>query len=588
MASGLVLAFRVWVGRHAMGPVIFADEAGYLGMARLIGHGGQPWNMGTAGTYSPGYSLVLSAWYLVSHDPSTVYRAAILTNAVLGAIAVVPLWAIARRVTSLEPRMALGASVVLLVSPAVAGHANWAWAENLTVPVFLVLVLLCMRFVEQPTPRRSLQLAVAVPVVFVVHSRMLPAALVVLALLALAGIRRWLPPAWAAASVVAALAGLAAVRALTSAIHTRLWDTQAGTDQVTNSFDQLTKARAIGASAVGQGWYLLIATAGIFGLGAIAVSKAALWRRGGATWAMRRADAVIMLLLVGVTIATSVVFMAGRTRGDQLVYGRYNDAVVLPITMVGIGVLASIRSLASLARQVLLLVVVTAVAAGLLRRFHTAQLQSAFERATILGLLPFSGVTHIRVLHATAIGLIVFMLLAGLSAGLSRLDRSGPLRATVVVVVLGVLAIGAMVAINPDLRVDTASANAPVATAAVREIVPPGTVIRYKTYLPDAQGVYQQSVPMGPFYLYPFYLWQYRLYRQTPPSFRRDPGEGTPPSTPWFFSTPTDAAARTSGARIAYIDPDAGLALWVEPGPEQRRLAADGALLPTPQSPPAP
>ena len=43
-------------------------------------------------------------------------------------------------------------------------------------------------------------------------------------------------------------------------------------------------------------------------------------------------------------LATSVVFMSGSTRPDMFVYGRYNDAVVWPVLLVGVGWVVDARN----------------------------------------------------------------------------------------------------------------------------------------------------------------------------------------------------------------------------------------------------
>ena len=79
---------------------LFPDEPGVLAMARWFSGRGEPWAMGWAATWKPGYSILVAPAYWLSDDPHFVYRAGLAVGAVLGGVAAVLLARIALRMTT--------------------------------------------------------------------------------------------------------------------------------------------------------------------------------------------------------------------------------------------------------------------------------------------------------------------------------------------------------------------------------------------------------------------------------------------------------------------------------------------------------
>lgn len=605
-AALLVVAVRLWVSRHAQAIEIVADEAGYLGTARLLGQGGARWSLGQAGTYSPGYGLLISPWYRIADDPHTIYRAVIVTNAVLGGLTVPLVFAMARRVTVLRSGPAVLASLAVAVSPAVATHANWAWAENLTLPTYLLLALATMRLLERPDPGRALFAGAICGPAYAVHARLLPCVAVVVGVLAVAGWRRWLPRPAAAGALAVAVVGLGAAQLLDQVVVTRLWEAGNDTSQVTSSLENLTKVRDIAVGTAGQAWYQLVATAGLVGFGALALVRAAGAGRGAespgadhrdvppvvldddarpdaaqhAGRRVLRSDAVVLGLLTLAGFATSVVFMAGRDRADHLVYGRYNDTLAPPLVLAGIGVLATERVRRRLVGDGAATVAVLLVAAAVLWRLELDQLGQRLTRATVLGVMAFNGdAPALRLLDVTAAATIVAVVVIALAVALAVASppghgRLGRARAPVVAGVLLAVAAASLVRVDTTIRRDPdVERRVPQIVAITDGLVRPGEVIRYKTFLRSTTtGAYEKAVPETPFYMYQLYLPDNPVVRQTP--------WVEAPASPFTISIESDLELRAAGARIAYIDPFTRLALWVERGPRFDDLAAAGKLLP--------
>src|SRR6476646_8573704 len=91
LLAGTLLLFlaRVALSLIRTGPVLVADEMGYLGNARTIA-GGIDAQMGLAPFYRSGYSLLIAPLLKLSSDPVVQYHLVLVLNAALGA-AVFPL-----------------------------------------------------------------------------------------------------------------------------------------------------------------------------------------------------------------------------------------------------------------------------------------------------------------------------------------------------------------------------------------------------------------------------------------------------------------------------------------------------------------
>jgi len=94
---GLLLVFgwlvqaglRAWLSRMQTVPLSTPDEAAYLIAARVLA-GGVPANFSYSTLYPAGYPLLIAPVYWFTHNPVTVYRAALGINAAISA-AVLPL-----------------------------------------------------------------------------------------------------------------------------------------------------------------------------------------------------------------------------------------------------------------------------------------------------------------------------------------------------------------------------------------------------------------------------------------------------------------------------------------------------------------
>ena len=168
-------------------------------------------------------------------------------------------------------------------------------------------------------------------------------------------------------------------------------------------------------SLVGQVWYQLVTTAGLFGIGTVAAVEppgrgTRKGHRGcGSVRAPSVVDARLVLLVVGALAALSVVFMTDRWRPDQVVYGRYNDAVVGPVLIIALGWLVTPRRLATTVATYGGVVLAMVGSGILLDHLRADELgKGVGVRVMILGLQAFIGTaTAIHVMPITLAGVIV-------------------------------------------------------------------------------------------------------------------------------------------------------------------------------------
>ena len=143
LAPGLLFfifgLFYLYLGQHAVSPLIYQDEAGYIGWARILaGKAGNGWN------YLPGYSLLLTPIFWLLDDIREAYPWIIRCNALIGALIPVLLyflsgvWYSEKAVTE---RFFAAAGAALY--PTVTAYSQLALCEN-WLCVLLLGMALCI------------------------------------------------------------------------------------------------------------------------------------------------------------------------------------------------------------------------------------------------------------------------------------------------------------------------------------------------------------------------------------------------------------------------------------------------------------
>ncbi|MEZ5230010.1 MAG: hypothetical protein R2710_26105 [Acidimicrobiales bacterium] len=119
MLTGLTVVFAVHLiaSRDAAGPMVFEDEIGYLMNSRAIVEQGSSVRIGPMGFYYSGWSLALVPLTALISDPGTLYRSVMVFIAVLGALQVLPLAWLARRVFDLDHPASIAVATIAALYP---------------------------------------------------------------------------------------------------------------------------------------------------------------------------------------------------------------------------------------------------------------------------------------------------------------------------------------------------------------------------------------------------------------------------------------------------------------------------------------
>jgi hypothetical protein len=398
IAALVVTSVRLWVSRGRREYAIWPDEPSQLAVARFIG-GGTRWNMYDHSVWRPLFGTLLAPIYLFTDDPGTVLRAGLVLNAVLGGAGAALLVLVARRLTAASPAQSAVVAVIVALVPGALFTTDFVFAESLVVPLYLATLLGLIAFQGSPSLWRGVAAGLAAGAAFAAHSRMLPLAFVVVAAAVVAAVRRRLAVRDAVAVVGVTGASVYLASAYTAYVVDRLWREPSTRNSIGGVLEQLGNGVAVLVSGLGQLWYLLVASVGVVAYGVVVLVRSAIGRSGSDL--PKAADARVVLVAVGSCVALSVVFMSDRWRSDQLVYGRYNEAVIGPVLVVGLAALIGAVPLRRASAVVAGTVAAILASGSLLWALRSTELSDGNGlEPMILGLQPFmTSATSIEVVR---------------------------------------------------------------------------------------------------------------------------------------------------------------------------------------------
>jgi hypothetical protein len=343
----VLFAARLILSLARSGPVLVADEAGYLTNARVLA-GGLPQPLENAPFYRGGYSLAIWPFAELSSDPGLVYHLILVLNAALAASLVPLLYILLTRYADVQPVTAAWAAIAGAAYPAVTVLSQAAMSENVLFPLTCLWLIAFGGLLNSRGTSAGLlwaaALGAAASALWMVHGRMVAAVAVTALIVAVLGLRRRLH-AGAAVTVLLVLAGgIAGTHLLDAYLIDQSWGGEA-TSEATNRLSELDSVDSLlsaTANLMGQWWYLV---AGTFGLAAIALALAVSGLRRSAA-ASPQVPAVL-LILAGLTVALLLVSAGsfpGHERPDMLVYGRYTEVAAPALVAFGLAILVSDRS----------------------------------------------------------------------------------------------------------------------------------------------------------------------------------------------------------------------------------------------------
>lgn len=539
------------------------DEPSQLAIARWLA-GERRWNMFDHATWQPGLGTLLTPVYWFTDDGETAVRVALATNAAIGGLAAAVLVLLARRLTDLPALWCGVVAVVAAVAPAQLSASSFVWAEPLVSFSFVLTVLMLLRWFETGTVSNGM-IAIAVAVAgFTSHSRLLPHVAVTVALVVGWSLwrRRW--------AVAAGLTAWSALLVVASAAWTRwilanVWDDPSDQNTAQAVWERAQHPLDVAEALLGQAWYQLAATLGIAFIGTYVVGRAALRRVSSEPYEhLGVVDARVVVATTLPLVALSAVFMSGRTRPDQFIYGRYNDAVLWPIVVVGLAWIGRRATRGFERRHLVLAATTCALIVGLgvaIDQLHGDAIRERYGvRGMIAGLLAFvDGDNTLDVWRASLIAAALFVVIIAIAAlasatWLSRRLAGGVwvLGAVIAIAILGVAATRTEKV--ADLRLNGWTPAAKV--SAVDALVPAGLPLGVRP-VPNSRDPVVNWVPQRQ---------RFQLYQLFLPerSFVRDRGVDDDVG-PYVFAPVDDPDMLDAGATVVWRDPSIDIALWLEP-----------------------
>ena len=553
---------RVWFSRQQFMPLANPDETAYLIAARVLA-GGPGADLSGSTLYQGGYPLLITPVYWFTGNPSTVYHAVLVINALVSAL-VMPLGYVACRRFGLGLGLGLGrpaayvvATVAALV-PAGFFYSEFAMTDAVFPVVTLAWLLATHSWLTASSARVRYAAAVGSALLaafaYTTHSR----GLVMLAGLAAVGVFIFWRQAAARLSVLAAivtaLVTAAAGWVLNHHISVALYPegTRSLSGQIRQRLATVNGTIHVLEMAAGQLWRLVLDSWGIAGIGLVAALLVIVRRDV-------RSDLRIMgALAVAVTTVIACTAPAALPPDQPQAWasGRYLDGMIIVFFLVGAVMLLRARM-----RDIL---VCAAVATGLF-------LLAATTVAVYIGMtVPTDGFgsgfnfaepavltmnwTQASVPVATAVTLIMLVVWIGL-AGLLRRWRAGVPFAVVATAFGAAVAAVSLVAVTQMTShvSRTSSSNAQAASA----------LIQAGTLRPGDRVAIASSLA--------WYLWVPQAFEVTWTELEPfTPGSQPPPAgttvveSGWPAGEPAQAGwpGAPAGWRIVASDQNAGWVVW--------------------------
>ncbi len=322
----LLIALRIPLALSQESPQEL-DELGYLGNARYLATGSGLVDPVARAAYKVGYSLLLIPAFLWTSDGALGYTLALLISAAAIAIVHPLVFVLTGQLRpDLPPFDRMLIALVTSVYPAIVLYGTSAMSFNAFVPSYLLFLVLCHRVQLEPRLWHTFALGAISAYLYWVHERALGILVIALTLV----------PAYQMAKRRKFLATgslyLGAALVLGASSLLTVPGTEYRTlDKGSSILQKIAGLDDIALEIVGQSWYAMVATAGLILLGALTALlnrplRELSFRHRGFFW-------LIVLGTGSSAIAMSVLFMSrwSSTRFTYLIYGRYNEAVLVPL-----------------------------------------------------------------------------------------------------------------------------------------------------------------------------------------------------------------------------------------------------------------
>lgn len=329
-AAVVVGIFMTSVALRMFGPTVHPDEFGFLINGQvLIGRDETP--IPTGSFYPAGYGLLTGLGHLVTGSMSGAYTFSLLTNVML---ACVTAWFAARLAVNgfgASRNLGMIAGALVFVVPGTIVSAMFSWAETAARLAFLVFVAIVLRAAQTFSRRDVVGLGLFVGLMPALHGRFTLLIPVVGLVIVWWWLQKKISHTWTLISIVSMIVGYGFSYGLNTFIKTAVYTTSY--DQENRLLRRLADPSvwpALLRTMVGQSWYLIATSLGLFGVAVFFIVARAM---SVVRHKKEIHDPEITALLVMLLGTLAVIFTGGLQllygdRGDHLIYGRYVEMMV--------------------------------------------------------------------------------------------------------------------------------------------------------------------------------------------------------------------------------------------------------------------
>lgn len=317
-------------------PLMYADEAGYIGWVRQILFG-----TSTGIRYLPGYSLLLMPIFLITDEITVAYPLILLVNALLGAsIPVLFYRLIPYLAKELSWKRRLMVSVLGSLYPPFLLYGNMALCEILLIVLFLALTLSIARLSFEPQQWGNwLAVVVLAGYLALTHARafvLLPVVFLTLLLIAHKKVgKEKMKPVYLALGVCGVLVVVCALFFITNSSNNNAVHLQ---KQILRFFTKRGFRDTLYVG-VAQGLYLVMASFGVVVTGVWYAVKRLL---------QKSEDFITVGFLLCSFFAVmflSAVYMSHHAKPVHIIYGRYNTFAQSGVLLLGILSMCKVKKL---------------------------------------------------------------------------------------------------------------------------------------------------------------------------------------------------------------------------------------------------
>ncbi len=346
--GGLLLPYLALVLIHLVSglrmeqPLILADEVGYLGNARYLSGAAHLPDMRGTGFYHFGYSLFLFPAFWLFAEPLSIYKAAMVINALLISALYFPLRFLLTSVTQVRAGPARWIAFACCLYPSLVLYSNFAWSENAFLPFYAAAAALFGRYLVTRSSRDVALLGLVAGFLYTIHPRALPVLAAVLVYLVVLAAVRAISPRQALLGLSAMATVFAVTRVVNQHLKAAAWGSS-GELSATKLAERLVPDAdfpALIERASGQVLYLSLASHGLVLVGLMAMLGLIVGKIRSRS--LREALAspasgvplFILLTASGMFVAATALKLYSLhgeqgVRGADFIHGRYNEALAV-------------------------------------------------------------------------------------------------------------------------------------------------------------------------------------------------------------------------------------------------------------------